>query len=210
MQWQESPTLVEQLLMLNSQVSNQYFNSPLHCNWAIHVMYIVPFIVSVRKMKYCIAYGLWKIIYMLHTKCCYKKENWRYYADVRPPKYCKELGLQTSYFWGETIHFFLEISKTIYLFPARRETIYLFEQNGKQFIYFHIFLNPPPPPPPPPQISNGPPLIQDMRQSSTRLDNDILCDRSRCIQTYTCIWYRPTWLIHVYHLSVPNCWCCCF
>ena len=35
---QESPTLVEQLQALNSQFGNQYFNSPLHCNWAIHVM----------------------------------------------------------------------------------------------------------------------------------------------------------------------------
>ena len=39
MQSQESPTLVEQLQALNLQVGNQYFNSPLHCNWAIHVIY---------------------------------------------------------------------------------------------------------------------------------------------------------------------------
>ena len=54
---------------------------------------------------------------------------------MRAPNSFKELGLQTSYFWGETIHFFLAISKTIY-----------FQQGVKQFIYFHIFLNPPPPP----------------------------------------------------------------
>ena len=52
---------------------------------------------------------------------------------MRPPIFFKELGQQTSYFGGETIHFFLAISKTIYYF----------EQGGKQFIYFHIFLNPP-------------------------------------------------------------------
>ena len=50
----------------------------------------------------------------------------RMLGKVRPPKFFKELGLQTSYFWGETIHFFLALSKTIYLFPVRREIFYLF------------------------------------------------------------------------------------
>ena len=70
---------------------------------------------------------------------------------VTPPKFFKELSLQTSYFWGETIHFFLAISKTIYYF----------QQGGKQFIYFEQNVShfPQPPPPPPPHISNGPPLI---------------------------------------------------
>ena len=54
-----------------------------------------------------------------------------------------ELGLQTSYFWGETIHFFLAISKTIYYFQQGGKQFIDFEQNGKQFIYFYIFLNPP-------------------------------------------------------------------
>ena len=68
------------------------------------------------------------------------------HAAVRRPKFFKELGLQTSYFWGETIHFFLAISKTNYYFQQGGKQFIYFEQNGKHFIYFHIFLNPPPPP----------------------------------------------------------------
>ena len=71
----------------------------------------------------------------IHMRC-YEKDYWRYYAAFRLLKYFKELGLQTSYFWGETIHFFWQFKK---------QSIY-FRQGGKQFIYFHIFLNPPPPP----------------------------------------------------------------
>ena len=61
MQSQESPTLVEQLQALNSQVGSQYFNSPLHCKWAIHVMYIISTIH--RKCE---------IIETLHSICTMK------------------------------------------------------------------------------------------------------------------------------------------
>ena len=64
MQSQESPTLVEQLQALNGQVGNQYFDSPLHCNWSIHVVYIVPFIVSVR---YEILHSIWTMEDNIHV-----------------------------------------------------------------------------------------------------------------------------------------------
>ena len=50
----------------------------------------------------------------------------------------KELGLQTSYFWGETIHFFWNFKNNLYFQQGGKQFIY-FEQNGKQFIYFHFF-----------------------------------------------------------------------
>ena len=60
--------------------------------------------------------------------------------------FLKELSPQTSYFWGETIHFFWQFKKqSIYFQQGGKQFIY-FEQNGKHFIYFHIFLTPPPPP----------------------------------------------------------------
>ena len=62
----------------------------------------------------------------IHASYIWDIRKWSIADVMRPAKFFKELGLQTSYFWGETIHFFLAISKTIYLFPARRETIYLF------------------------------------------------------------------------------------
>ena len=59
-------------------------------------------------------------------------------------------SVENTFFGEQNIFFFLRIQK---------QFIY-YEQNEKDFIYFHIFLNPPPPPP---QLSNGPPLNLDLK-----------------------------------------------
>ena len=58
-------------------------------------------------------------MYMLYTYPMLRKGLFKILRGHEAANFFKELGLQTSYFWGGNL-------KNNLLFPGRRETIYLF------------------------------------------------------------------------------------
>ena len=57
---------------------------------------------------------------------------------ARPPKVFKELGLQTSYFWDETIHFFWQFKKQSIISSKEGNNLFILSKMGNN-LFISIF-----------------------------------------------------------------------
>ena len=58
--------------------------------------------------------------------------------QIVPPIFFKELGLQSSYFWGETIHFFWQFQKQSIYFQQEGKQLFILSKMGNN-LFISIF-----------------------------------------------------------------------